>query len=104
MNPVIAMKEEILFPGKILNIHIIPTTTVVSIERHLASDETLIAIPQRNPNIEPSALEDLADCGCTAKIIKTIRLGDGTLQVLMEGLHRVKIEHLQEVVGRPSSH
>ena len=88
--PTLPIHETILLPGMIARMHIIRPAEVAAAELHLSSGRPLLALPLRVPELEQPLPGDFYEIGCTARILKAVRLGDGTIRVLIEGLQRAR--------------
>lgn len=86
--PTLPMHERILFPGMITRLHVIREAEVSAIDHHLASGRPLLALPLLIPGLEQIQQRDFSQVGVTAKVLRLVRLGDGTVRVLLEGLER----------------
>ena len=89
--PVLPLKDIVLLPGMIVRLHVIQPPLVGAVEAHLANPtRLLLALPQLDPNVDDPLPEDLSEIGCTARVLKAVRLGDGTVRVLLEGGDRAR--------------
>ncbi|MFT5682946.1 MAG: ATP-dependent Lon protease [Myxococcota bacterium] len=88
--PTLPVHETVLLPGMIARLHIMRPAEVAAIELHLSSGRPLLALPLRVPDLEQPLPEDFHEVGCTARVLKAVRLGDGTIRVLLEGLQRAQ--------------
>ena len=57
----------------------------------LVSDKKIVLVTQKNAEIDDPESKDLYSYGCQSKILQLLKLPDGTVKVLVEGIERVKI-------------
>ena len=57
----------------------------------MKSDKSIVLITQKNSEIDDPEEKDLFGYGCLSKVLKLLKLPDGTVKVLVEGQKRVKI-------------
>jgi ATP-dependent Lon protease len=89
--PVLPLAQPVLFPGMIAHVHLTLESEVAAIETHIATGRSLIVTPPIDPNRGNPGPTDLCATGCLSQINRCIRLGDGSVRVLLEGLERVRI-------------
>ena len=70
--------------------HVIRPAEVAAAEQHLSTGRPLLALPLQTPELEQPLPQDFTNVGVTARILKAIRLGDGTMRILLEGLQRAR--------------
>ena len=93
--PTLPIHATILLPGMLTRIHVIRPGEVAAVELHLSSGRPLLALPLQVPDLEQPLPGDFHQIGCTARVLKAVRLGDGTLRVLIEGLQRAQATSLR---------
>ena len=90
--PVLPLRDIVLLPGMIARVHVMRPTAVSALEAHLAQPQRpLAAVPLLDPAIDELLPEEVPDHGCSARVVRAVRLGDGTVRVLIEGVERVKL-------------
>ncbi len=92
--PVLPLRDTVVFPGMVTRIQVQPPDAVAAVELHLASRQPLLAVPLRTALDLPGP-DDLYEVGCTARVLKLVRLGDGTVRGLIEGIDRVRVTGLR---------
>ncbi|MEL6345282.1 MAG: endopeptidase La, partial [Myxococcota bacterium] len=88
--PTLPVHEIVLLPGMIVRHHIVRPAEVAAVEMHLSTKRPLLGLPLRVPELEQPLPQDFVDVGVTARVLKAVRLGDGTIRVLLEGLQRAR--------------
>lgn len=92
--PILPLKNTVLFPGVIMPISIKRETSLELIND--AKKERLIGVvSQRNDNDTPSK-EDFYSIGVVARIIKILKIPDGSISVLVQGTRRFQITEFVE--------
>ncbi|HEX6554106.1 MAG TPA: endopeptidase La [Ktedonobacteraceae bacterium] len=91
--PLVALKNMVVFPRTRMTLAIAREKSVRAVEEAMMRpDRALITAPQRDPDIDDPEPKDIYDTGALVEITTMHRQQDGSLQVLLSGLHRVKIE------------
>jgi ATP-dependent Lon protease len=81
-----------LLPGAFRAVPIGRPTSVAAVEHHLATQATLVAATQVDPEIDDPLHAAMAPVGVTCRVSRAVRLPDGGVQVLLEGLERHHID------------
>ena len=97
-NPLLPLREVVLLPGMIARLQLLRPTDVAAVEVHLSSGHPLVAVAQVDPLEEDVAAAEVTSVGVIARVLRCVRLGDGTVRVLLEGGHRVAVMGLKEDV------
>jgi ATP-dependent Lon protease len=89
--PVLPIRNSVLFPNMLMPLAIGRAPSLAAVEAALGSeDKTLVVVSQRDGAVEQPGRSDLFDFGTVAVIKKAERSGEG-LSVLVQGLHRVRL-------------
>ncbi len=98
LYPLVALKSMVVFPRTRMTLAIAREKSVRDIEEAMMRpDRSLIAASQRNPDIDDPQPKDIHEIGALVEITTMHRQQDGSLQVLLSGLHRVQIEEYQDL-------
>jgi hypothetical protein len=87
--PVLAIKNTVLFPGVIFPITVGRDKSIKLIKDANKKDNIIAVVSQKNSNVEDPTIDDLNKIGTLAKIIKVMRMPDGTTTVIIQGKRRV---------------
>jgi ATP-dependent Lon protease len=87
--PVIPVREMTLFPKMMTPVLIGREPSRLALER--ATDGRVVLVTQKDPQGEPTG-DNMFGFGTLARVEQTIRLPDGSLQVLVEGTSRARVE------------
>jgi ATP-dependent Lon protease len=95
--PILALRESVVFPASMTPLAIGQERSIRLVDEALASDQTIALVTQRSPEGEAESAADLHEVGTSAVIHKMIRIPDGTLRVLVQGLERVRLDSIEQV-------
>ena len=90
--PVLAIKNTVLFPGVIFPITVGRDKSIKLIKDASKKDNIIAVVSQINPEVEDPQIEDLYTVGTLAKIIKVMRMPDGTTTVIIQGKRRIRLD------------
>ncbi len=89
--PVLPVRDLVLLPGMIARYHVLRPAAVQALEAHLANPQRPLIVVPFDLQLDDPLPEELGEVGCTARVARAVRLGDGTSRVLLEGLERVRL-------------
>jgi ATP-dependent Lon protease len=89
--PVLPLKETVVFPESMTPLAIGQERSIKLVEDAVAGDRSLALVTVRNENADPPDWDDLYDVGTAAVVHKMIRVPDGTLRILVQGLRRIRL-------------
>lgn len=77
-------------------IHLSRPSDVAAVESSLATGRGLVAVTQLDPLEEDLAHAEVTSVGVSVRLVKVVRLGDGSMRVLAEGGDRVAVSNLRQ--------
>lgn len=89
--PILPLRNTVLFPGVIIPITVGRDKSINLIKDAYKGNKTIGVVAQTNGNIEDPAFEDLHKIGTVAKIMKMIRMPDGSSTAIIQGKRRFSI-------------
>ncbi len=92
--PLMSLREVVMFPRSIVPLFVGREASIKAIEHAVAyHDKKIFLVAQRTPETEKPGPDDLFRVGTISKILQMLRLPDGTIKVLFEGLNRAVWEY-----------
>ncbi|MFL5930095.1 MAG: endopeptidase La [Gaiellaceae bacterium] len=91
--PVLPLKETVVFPDSATPLAIGQERSIKLIDDVVARDGKLALVTVKNPDVEQPAWDDLYEVGTAAIVHKLIKVPDGTLRILVQGLQRIKLDN-----------
>ena len=89
--PVLPLRDIVVFPNMVAPLFVGREQSVKALNHVMSSDKKIFLLSQRNSRVDNPNKENLYSFGTVAKVIQLLKLPDGTLKVLVEGLHRAKV-------------
>ena len=90
--PVLPLKETVVFPDSMTPLAIGQERSVRLVDDVVGGERLLALVTVRDADVEAPGWSDLYEIGTAAVVHKMIRVPDGTLRILVQGLHRVQLE------------
>ncbi len=90
-SPTLPLRDIVIFPSMIVPLFVGRDKSIRAINEVMKTNKKIILVTQKNPEIDDPNSEHIYSYGCESKILQLLKLPDGTVKVLVEGLERVKI-------------
>ena len=95
--PVMPLREVVMFPRSIMPLFVGREASMKAIEAAQASPARLLyLVTQKEPELEKPSPEQLFPVGVICRVLQVLRLPDGTIKVLFEGVRRARWTSLEE--------
>lgn len=89
--PMMSLREVVMFPRSIVPLFVGREASIKAIETAVADyGKQIFLVTQKFPEQEHPEADDLYEVGTVSKILQMLRLPDGTIKVLFEGVSRAK--------------
>ena len=89
--PSLPLRDIVIFPGMIVPLFVGRDKSIRALNEVMKTNKKIILVTQKNAEIDDPVEEDLYSVGCESKILQLLKLPDGTVKVLVEGIDRIKI-------------
>ena len=89
--PILALKDTVVFPQSMVPLAIGQERSIRLIDDVVAGDRFLALVTARDASIDSPGFDDIHEVGTVAVVHKMIKIPDGTLRILVGGLHRVQL-------------
>ncbi|HDL78271.1 MAG TPA: endopeptidase La, partial [Bacteroidetes bacterium] len=94
--PILPLRDTVIYPFMVSPLFVARPKSVQLIEDALNHNRTLGLVAQKKTEIEDPKASDLFDYGTVSTILKMLKLPDGTMRILVQGLSRIQIvDYLQ---------
>ena len=94
--PVLPLKDTVVFPYIILPLSVGRDKSVLAVDRALAESRVIMLVAQRDPAIDNPGEGALHEVGTAAVIMRMLKLPDGRIRILVQGLSRARVHHLSQ--------
>ncbi|MEW6595530.1 MAG: endopeptidase La [Thermodesulfobacteriota bacterium] len=95
--PVMAVRDVVVFNYMILPLFVGRNASVSAVNDAMAKDKLLMLVTQRDASLDEPGINDVYDVGMVCMVMRTLKLPDGRLKVLVQALHKARVvEYVQE--------
>ncbi len=92
--PVLPLRDIVVFPNMVAPLFVGREQSVNALNHVMTGDKKIFLLSQKNSKVDNPDKENLYSFGTVAKVIQLLKLPDGTLKVLVEGMHRAKVNKI----------
>ena len=94
---VLPLKDSVIFPAMVLPIFLTREDDIAVVNKALLGDHMVVMVAQKDPSVETPSADNLYNFGTATRIIQMVKLQEGGVKLLVEGVNRVKIvEYFRE--------
>ncbi|MBF0204910.1 MAG: LON peptidase substrate-binding domain-containing protein, partial [Desulfamplus sp.] len=94
--PLLPLRDIVLFPHMVTPVFVGRTKSINALSYAMVRDKRIFLVTQSDPDIIKPKLNDLYLTGTEASITQILRLPDGTVKILVEGLRRGRIRSIHD--------
>lgn len=89
--PLIPLRDVVIYPHMVIPLFVGRTESIKALEFAMSRDKQVVLAAQKNASVDVPTQDDLFTIGTVATILQMLRLPDGTVKVLAEGVSRAQI-------------
>ncbi len=97
--PVLPLRDVVVFPHMVIPLFVGRDKSMQALERAMEADKRILLVAQKSAETDDPAAADLYSVGTLAQVLQLLKLPDGTIKVLVEGLSRVNVDKVYEHEG-----
>ncbi|WP_447896437.1 endopeptidase La [Stenotrophomonas acidaminiphila] len=97
--PVLPLRDVVVFPHMVIPLFVGRDKSMQALERAMEADKRILLVAQKSAETDDPAAADLYTVGTLAQVLQLLKLPDGTIKVLVEGLARVAVDRIREQDG-----
>ena len=96
MIPLLPLRDVVVYPHLVIPLFVGRAKSVKALEIASDSNKQILLVAQKSANKDEPDAEDLYSIGTMATVLQMLKLPDGTVKVLVEGLYRVRVSEFVE--------
>ncbi|MFH2036590.1 MAG: LON peptidase substrate-binding domain-containing protein, partial [Candidatus Zixiibacteriota bacterium] len=94
--PLLTLRDIVIFPHMVYPLLVGRQFTIAALQEALIQDKHIFLCAQKYPDIELPTVKDFHHSGVVARILQVVKLPNGTMKVLVEGLMRAKAKSISK--------
>ncbi|OEH91431.1 endopeptidase La [Bacillus solimangrovi] len=89
--PLLPLRGLLVYPSMVLHLDVGRDKSVQALEKAMVNDHIIFLVTQKEVGVNEPDIEDMYEVGTIAKVKQMLKLPNGTIRVLVEGLYRGRI-------------
>lgn len=89
--PLLPLRDVVVYPHMAVPLFVGREKSILALEEGMSTDKKVVLVTQKDPAEDSPVLDDVHQIGTLATILQLLKLPDGTLKVLVEGVSRVQL-------------
>ena len=91
-TPILPLRDVVVYPNMVVPLFVGRLKSIKSLEDAMNNNnKSILLVTQKSPDVDDPIESELYTVGCVANILQLLKLPDGTMKVLVEGVSRAKI-------------
>ena len=95
-SPLLPLRDIVVFPSMVIPLFVGRDKSISALNEVMKKEKKIILVTQKNSEIDDPKKTDIFMYGCEGSILQLLKLPDGTVKVLVEGVRRVKIVEFKD--------
>ena len=92
--PLLPLRDIVVYPKMIVPLFVGRTKSINALQKVAEGNQNSVLVTQKDPNVEDPSADDIFNVGTLGTILQLLKLPDGTVKALIEGVERVKLENI----------
>jgi len=92
--PVLPLRDVVVYPHMVIPLFVGREKSIVALDIAMKADKRIMLVAQKQADVDDPKGDDLYRIGTVATILQLLKLPDGTVKVLVEGVDRASVEAL----------
>ncbi len=97
--PVLPLRDVVVFPHMVIPLFVGRDKSIKALDLAMEGDKRILLVAQKSAETDDPGATDLYAIGTLAQVLQLLKLPDGTIKVLVEGLTRVRVDEVVEADG-----
>lgn len=97
--PVLPLRDVVVFPHMVIPLFVGRDKSIRALDLAMEADKRILLVAQKSAETDDPGAADLYEIGTLAQVLQLLKLPDGTIKVLVEGVSRVRVTEVVEADG-----
>ena len=101
--PVLPLRDVVVYPHMVIPLFVGREKSMRALDVAMERDKRILLVAQTSPEVDDPGAADLYQMGTVAQVLQLLKLPDGTIKVLVEGISRARVADCAEREGALSA-
>ncbi len=94
--PLLPLRDVVVFPHMVIPLFVGRPKSIKALEAAMEAGRQILLVAQKAAGKDEPRADDMFDVGCVSSILQMLKLPDGTVKVLVEGIQRANTRHISD--------
>ncbi len=94
--PVLPLRDVVVYPNMVIPLFVGREKSIRALDAAMESDKQILLVAQRSPDVDDPGAKELYSVGTISTVLQLLKLPDGTIKVLVEGVSRAQLSDIGE--------
>jgi ATP-dependent Lon protease len=94
--PVLPLRDVVVYPHMVIPLFVGREKSIQALDAAMQANKQILLVAQKSADIDEPTVDDVHEIGTMATILQLLKLPDGTIKVLVEGVQRARVKNLRE--------
>ncbi|HET6788810.1 MAG TPA: LON peptidase substrate-binding domain-containing protein, partial [Aquabacterium sp.] len=95
--PLLPLRDVVVFPHMVIPLFVGRPKSIKALELAMEAGRQIMLVAQKAAGKDEPKSDDMFDVGCVSSILQMLKLPDGTMKVLVEGVQRATTNSIQDL-------
>jgi ATP-dependent Lon protease len=95
--PLLPLRDVVVFPHMVIPLFVGRPKSIKALENAMEAGKGILLVAQKSAAKDEPSADDLYEIGCIANILQMLKLPDGTIKVLVEGVQRAHVDSVDDL-------
>ncbi|MGB5517329.1 MAG: LON peptidase substrate-binding domain-containing protein, partial [Gammaproteobacteria bacterium] len=94
--PVLPLRDVVVYPHMVIPLFVGREKSIRALDAAMQDNKQILLVAQKSADIDEPGVDDVYEIGTMATILQLLKLPDGTIKVLVEGVQRARVNNLRD--------
>ncbi len=94
--PLLPLRDVVVFPHMVIPLFVGRPKSIKALETAMETGKSILLVAQKSAAKDEPSADDMYAIGCVANILQMLKLPDGTVKVLVEGVQRAYVDNIED--------
>jgi ATP-dependent Lon protease len=97
--PVLPLRDVVVYPNMVIPLFVGREKSIRALDTAMEGDKQILLVAQRSPDVDDPGAKDVYAVGTISTVLQLLKLPDGTIKVLVEGVSRANVTDVRDEDG-----